>query len=371
MLTDLALGARGARGRATVLAQARRPRALIYSTTHRRAAVAAPRRDPLRRAGRRQPPGTPRPVAAPARAPPARGRAAAAAVERRRRWREAGAPGPATERARSCAACRSSPRRAVAERARDIAAITYAAQPAQEGPRPRARGLARVRVPAARPAMATELVVAGASGGRARERRDRARGGERGVRVVGLLARGRVPRAAAPRAACSCARRGARTTGSRSSRRSPTAACSSALPRPGPYAALAIARELDPRLVGEDLAGALRLRARASRDAAYAAARARRARALQPRRPSTRWSPSSCFRACLPERARSSLRSGPRVGDVGSRVSQARRAVAMPQRMFCSVADAVRVGVDHDPSRPRAPRRARGRRRGRGGRGWR
>jgi hypothetical protein len=30
-------------------------------------------------------------------------------------------------------------------------------------------------------------------------------------------------------------------------------------PAPGPYAALPIARELDPRLVGEDLAGALRV----------------------------------------------------------------------------------------------------------------
>ena len=29
-------------------------------------------------------------------------------------------------------------------------------------------------------------------------------------------------------------------------------------PAPGPYAALPIARELDPRLVGDDLAGALR-----------------------------------------------------------------------------------------------------------------
>jgi hypothetical protein len=29
-------------------------------------------------------------------------------------------------------------------------------------------------------------------------------------------------------------------------------------PAPGPYAALKLARELDPRLVGDDLAGALR-----------------------------------------------------------------------------------------------------------------
>jgi hypothetical protein len=29
-------------------------------------------------------------------------------------------------------------------------------------------------------------------------------------------------------------------------------------PAPGPYAALPLARELDPRLVGDDLAGALR-----------------------------------------------------------------------------------------------------------------
>jgi hypothetical protein len=52
-------------------------------------------------------------------------------------------------------------------------------------------------------------------------------------------------------------------------------------PAPGPYAALPIARELDPRLVGEDLAGALRTALDAPR-AGYAADAASRLSAFSP-----------------------------------------------------------------------------------------
>ena len=130
--------------------------------------------------------------------------------------------------------------------------------PREEGPRPRARGVGRRA---------------------ARRRGARGRGARRGERP---LARGRGAMAAAGRGAplracasparcrarstarscaaraCSSPRRAGRTTASRSSRRSPTAARWSRPPRPGPYAALPLARALDPRLVTEDLAGALR-----------------------------------------------------------------------------------------------------------------
>ena len=70
-------------------------------------------------------------------------------------------------------------------------------------------------------------------------------------------------------------------------------------PAPGPYAALPIARRLDARLVGEDLAGAP---ARGARDplAGYAGARARGARAVQAARRSTGWSPSELVPRLLP-----------------------------------------------------------------------
>ncbi|HEX4109882.1 MAG TPA: hypothetical protein VHX88_17235 [Solirubrobacteraceae bacterium] len=123
---------------------------------------------------------------------------------------------------------------------RDIAAITYAANPAKKG---LARILAAWRE-ARRPG--EELVVAGAPAS-----------GE-GVRAVGLLApdeyrallrRARVFVSAPRREDYGVAQLEALADGCRLV----------SAPAPGPYVALPIARALDPRLVGEDLAGALRL----------------------------------------------------------------------------------------------------------------
>ena len=63
-------------------------------------------------------------------------------------------------------------------------------------------------------------------------------------------------------------------------------------PAPGPYAALAIARALDPRLVADDLASGAPRRARRPAAPDYADARARRAGALPPRRGRPRGAPS-------------------------------------------------------------------------------
>ena len=150
-------------------------------------------------------------------------------------------------------------------------------------------------------------------------------------------------------------------------RRSPTAACSSPLPRPDPTSRLPIARELDARLVGEDLAGALRT---ALDDPApdYAErALARRSRHFAALR-STGSSPRSYCRACL--RSFENSAHG-RVLATSAAVSHARRAVATPQRITVEALHAVGVGVDHDPSPRPAPPRGRGCRSGRAGRGWR
>ena len=140
-------------------------------------------RDPLRRARRRQPARPPRPLAAPARAP-APGEAHRCCCRGARAALAEAGLGAAASRPRSLSCrCRSSPPGEPAPE-RDIAAITYAGNPAQEGPRPRARGLARRRGRAA--GEGAELVVAGAS---AEELRgagiDRRR--EPGVRDAGRL----------------------------------------------------------------------------------------------------------------------------------------------------------------------------------------
>ena len=116
-------------------------------------------------------------------------------------------------RAARARARRPDPRRAVAARrpaARDIAAITYAANPHK-------KGLDRVLAAwtAAR-REGEELVVAGTEHVPARARRAHRR----------APAARRLPRAAAPRARVRHRARAARTTGSPSSRRWPTAACS-------------------------------------------------------------------------------------------------------------------------------------------------
>ncbi len=133
---------------------------------------------------------------------------------------------------------------------RDIAAITYAANPAKKGLDRILEAWHAVRRPA------EELVVVGVS-----ERELRELGytlPKQGVRVVGmlggddyraLLRRARVFVCAARREDHGLAQLEALADG-----------CTLVTtPAPGPYVALSIARALDPRLVGEDLAGQLRV----------------------------------------------------------------------------------------------------------------
>ena len=76
-------------------------------------------------------------------------------------------------------------------------------------------------------------------------------------------------------------------------------------PAPGPYAALPIARALDERLVGDDLAGALRTAL--DDPAPDYSARALDALAPFRREAVDRWSPSGYCRACLRSSAFSPL----------------------------------------------------------------
>jgi glycosyltransferase involved in cell wall biosynthesis len=135
---------------------------------------------------------------------------------------------------------------------RDVAAVTYAANPSKKGLE---RVLSAWRlVRAGRPG--EELVVAGASL-QELERSGHMLAGEEGVRVAGslppqeyraLLRRARVFVCAARREDYGIAQLEALADG----------CLLVTTPSPGPYAALPIARALDERLVGEDLAGALR-----------------------------------------------------------------------------------------------------------------
>jgi len=143
---------------------------------------------------------------------------------------------------------------------RDIAALTYAANPAKKGldrvlaawRQLRGEQSAGGRAPGA----FDELLVAGASAQQL-ERSGLLAAGEPGVRVVGalgaqeyraLLRRTRVFVCAPRREDYGIAQLEALADG-----------CQLVTTNaPGPYVALPIARELDPRLVGEDLAGALR-----------------------------------------------------------------------------------------------------------------
>jgi hypothetical protein len=141
------------------------------------------------------------------------------------------------------------------EPVRDIAAITYAANPSKKG---LDRVLAAWRwVRAQRPAeLGEELLVAGASG------RELASAGlsldrQEGVRVVGSLPQPEY-RALLRRArAFVCAPR--REDHGLAQLEALADGCQLVTtPAPGPYAVLSIARALDPRLVNEDLAAALR-----------------------------------------------------------------------------------------------------------------
>ena len=162
------------------------PRAIVYSTIT--AALLWPRagRDPLRRARRGEP----------ARAATASGSARSsgggcAPAPLLVPWRRRLAGRDAARRTRDAVVVPipvepSGLGDAAAGAERDIAAITYAAEPAQEGPRPRAR-----RVGGAR---------ARGRGARRRGHRARRRPTRRGVRVAGRLRARGLPRAAAPRA---------------------------------------------------------------------------------------------------------------------------------------------------------------------------
>jgi hypothetical protein len=155
---------------------------------------------------------------------------------------------------------------------RDIAALTYAANPRKKGLDCVLAAWDRVR--SELPQLGgEELVVAGAS---QRELNEAGfLGGEEGVRVVGalqsgdyraLLRRTRVFVCAPRREDYGIAQLEALADG-----------CALVTtPSPGPYAALAIARTLDPRLVADDLAVALRAAFEApSSESAQYAARAR------------------------------------------------------------------------------------------------
>jgi glycosyltransferase involved in cell wall biosynthesis len=142
------------------------------------------------------------------------------------------------------------------ESPRDIAAITYAANPVKKGLDRVLAAWRRVRpeLPAGKPA---ELVVAGASAAEI-GRAGIGVGADDGVRIVGrlapaeyraLLRRARVFVCAPRREDYGIAQLEALADG----------CLLVTTPAPGPYAALPAARALDPRLVSEDLEHALRV----------------------------------------------------------------------------------------------------------------
>jgi len=140
-----------------------------------------------------------------------------------------------------------------AAQVRDIAAITYAANPSKKG---LDRVLAAWRALRAQGRGDGELLIAGVEAGELAAA-GLVRPGEPGLRVLGtlppadyraLVRRARVFICAPRREDYGAAQLEALADG--------CMLVSTAAP--GPYAALPIARELDPRLVGEDLAGALR-----------------------------------------------------------------------------------------------------------------
>ena len=130
-----------------------------------------------------------------------------------------------------------------ATRVRDIAAITYAANPHKKGLDRILSAWARARRPG------EELVVTGTAHGVPRVEGVRDAGPLEPAAYRALLRRALVYVSAARREDYGVAQLEALADGAQLVT---TAA-------PGPYAALALARELDPRLVGDDLATALRV----------------------------------------------------------------------------------------------------------------
>jgi hypothetical protein len=174
-------------------------------------------------------------------------------------WSEGGlnelADGHARERQRALVLPVPVAASGASEPVRDIAAITYAANPAKKGLDRVLSAWRRVRGER-RPGADGELVVAGAS---TQELASAGHdvGAEDGVRVLGALSsheyratlrRARVFICAPRREDYGLAQLEALADG----------CLLVTTPAPGPYAALPIARALDPRLVDQDLAGALR-----------------------------------------------------------------------------------------------------------------
>ena len=163
--------------------------------------------------------------------------------------------------------------------------------------------------------------------------------------------------------ASSSRRRGGRTTGMAQLEALADGCLLVTTPAPGPYAALPIARELDPRLVGEDLAAALRAalddprgRLRRARGGGAGAVPAAAVDAIGRR--------GSCCRGCSLAAAFARLRS--RANSVHGRVlaicsgpSQARRAVAIAAPHVLERLGAVGVGVDRGSCTPACRGRAR------------
>jgi glycosyltransferase involved in cell wall biosynthesis len=142
------------------------------------------------------------------------------------------------------------------EPVRDIAAITYAANPSKKG-LDRVLSAWRGVLADLGPAASEELVVAGATA-EDLQRVGLDLAGEDGVRIVGLLPPEQY-RALLRRArAFVCAPR-REDYGSAQLEALADGCMLVTTPAPGPYAALPIARALDPRLVGEDLGFALRV----------------------------------------------------------------------------------------------------------------
>ncbi|MFI4985199.1 MAG: glycosyltransferase [Solirubrobacterales bacterium] len=146
---------------------------------------------------------------------------------------------------------------AASQTVRDIAAITYAANPSKKGLDRVLSAWCQARADRRAGAPEEELIVAGASA-EALERALPVGREQDGVRVVGALApqdyrellrRARVFVCAPRREDYGIAQLEALADGAQLV----------TTPAPGPYVALPIARELDPRLVTEELAGALRV----------------------------------------------------------------------------------------------------------------
>jgi len=143
-------------------------------------------------------------------------------------------------------------------RERDIAAVTYAANPLKKGLDRVLAAWRSVRASRELPAAGgDELLVAGTDAGELRRAGIEPPGSEEGVRLLGalppdryraLLRRARVFVCAPRREDYGIAQLEALADG----------CMLVSTPAPGPYVALAAARAVDPRLVGEDLAAGLR-----------------------------------------------------------------------------------------------------------------